>query len=186
MGSEMYAPALVRVDDRLIHGQVVVKWLTYLDCSKIWIVDDEAFSDPFMQRVLRLAAPAGVSVEVAAVDGDSSPLLDSLREEPGTMILVKSPEAALALLQRGVPFRELNVGGLASSADTTRLYKSVSASQEQIQALQCIQQQGVRVYYQMVPEERQVEMESLLRDDEACASEQRGAHSCRLASHKPV
>jgi len=190
--------AFVRIDDRLIHGQVVVKWLRYLGCKEILIVDDALCHDDFMQNVLRLAAPPGVRVRVAAVHeaarllrsaiscrrftdtedrhslGESktphpsgwmmSPDLSrkDLSSTCSVLVLVRSPQTVLALLDNGFSFDKLNVGGLAAGEGTTRLYKSISANSEQIAALHAIRGRGVRVYFQMVPEERPVEMSDLL------------------------
>ena len=166
--------ALVRIDDRLIHGQVVVKWVRYLDCDRILIVDDALWRDEFMRSVLRLAAPAGVHVQVTSVQGAASclgvlasrvdgekALETSAQDNAGsgrTLVLVRSPQVALALLENGFAYKELNVGGLASGEGTVRLHKSVSASSEQIAALHAIRAKGVQVYFQTVPEERRVEL----------------------------
>ncbi len=154
--------ALFRVDDRLIHGQVVVRWLRYLTCDEIWIVDDELWTDSFMQQVLRLAAPPSVPVHVTSVLDAPSSLQSSLSNGRSVLMLVRSPQTALKLLDQGLEFSELNVGGLASGPRTTRLYKSVSATPEQITALRRMQDRGIRVYFQMVPDERPVEMAELL------------------------
>lgn len=191
----MMRVARVRIDDRLIHGQVVVKWLRYLDCKQILVVDNELWHDDFMQSVLRLAAPPEVRVHVAPVrqaaqvlqsstpiwrDGRTIPLGEAMSchlsgkamsrhpsgeassDGPGVLVLVRSPQTALALLDNGFLFSELNVGALAAGEGTTRLYKSVSANSEQIAALRAMQDRGVRIYFQMVPEERPVEMAELL------------------------
>jgi len=157
----MSSIALVRIDDRLIHGQVVVKWLRHLDCKDILIVDDDLWRDSFMQSVLRMAAPPGVRVRVARVQDAAEQLNLPASNGQGVLVLVKSPKAALELLHNGVCFTELNVGGLAAGAGTTRLYKSVSANAEQIDALLTMRDNGVRVYLQMVPEERPVELSEL-------------------------
>jgi mannose/fructose/N-acetylgalactosamine-specific phosphotransferase system component IIB len=154
--------ALFRVDDRLIHGQVVVKWLRHLRCDDIWIVDDDLWEDDFMQQVLRLAAPPGVRVHVVPVREASRLLPPSRSDGLTALLLVRSPQTALELLDQGLQFSELNVGGLAGGPQTTRLYKSVSATAEQVVALQVMQKRGVRVYFQMVPEERPVEMTEVL------------------------
>jgi len=154
--------ALVRIDDRLIHGQVVVKGLRHLECDEIWIVDDQLYGDDFMQSVLRLAAPPEVRVQVTPVREATRRLEQPLNNGHRVMVLLKSPQTALALLDDGLQFEELNVGGLAAGAGTTRLYKSVSATDEHIAALRAIRDRGVRVYFQMVPEERPLEMAAVL------------------------
>lgn len=154
--------ALVRIDDRLIHGQVVVKWLRHLNCKDILIVDDDLAHDDFMQNVLRLAAPPDVRVRVASVQEATRQASSLSNNGHSVLILVKAPQTALALLSQGMPFSELNVGGLAGGPGSTRLYKSVSATAEQIAALLTIQNRGVHVYLQMVPEERPVEITEIL------------------------
>ena len=59
---------LVRVDDRLIHGQVVAIWLKALNAHRIVIVDDRTARDEFLREVLILAAPRGVAVEMHEVE----------------------------------------------------------------------------------------------------------------------
>ncbi len=158
----MTSVALVRIDDRLIHGQVVVKWLRHLDADEIWIADDQLMSDSFLQSILRLAAPPGVHVEVTGTQDVSQLLNRSSGERHNVLLLVKSPQAALAMFDQGLSFRELNVGGLGAGPDTTRVYKSVSLSATQIASLRYLQEHGVRVYFQMVPEERPVELSQAL------------------------
>ena len=171
--------ALVRIDDRLIHGQVVVKWLRYVECDEVLIVDDQLAQDSFMQTVLRLAAPPEVPVRVVAGGEAPGKLAAAGAGGRRTMILLKAPQTALALLNDGVAFSELNVGGLASGPRTRRLYKSVSASAEQIAALREIAARGVRVYFQMVPEDRPVEMADVLRSGALASQAAHAAHSAR-------
>lgn len=166
----MASIALVRVDDRLIHGQVVVKWLRYLGADEIWIVDDQLSVDGFLQSILRLAAPPGVHVEVAAAHDASRLLTRASEQGHHTLLLVKSPQTALALFEQGLQFGELNVGGLGAGPNTTRVYKSVSLSPPQLASLRCLQEQGVRVYFQMVPEERSVDLSEVMPSNELHAA----------------
>ena len=154
--------ALVRVDDRLIHGQVVVKWLRHLDCRDILVVDDELRRDNFMQTVLRMAAPAGVRVRVAAVAEAAGLFRVPAANGHGVLVLVRTPQTALAMLHHGCSFSELNLGGLASGPGSARLFRSVSASESQLAALNEMRNRGVRVYIQMVPEERPLELADVL------------------------
>ena len=63
---------LVRIDDRLIHGQVVAGWLRALGARRIVIVDDATAGDEFLREVLTLAAPQGVPVEVLDLAGGAA------------------------------------------------------------------------------------------------------------------
>ena len=59
---------LIRVDDRLIHGQVVTSWITQTGSKKIMIIDDELYENEFLKDVFAAAAPRGILVEVMNVD----------------------------------------------------------------------------------------------------------------------
>ena len=56
--------ALVRIDARMIHGQVVTQWIKRLSCTRIIMVDDQFSADPFMSKVLVMAAPPGVKFDL--------------------------------------------------------------------------------------------------------------------------
>jgi len=185
--------ALVRIDDRLIHGQVVIKWLRYLGCNEVTIVDEELSEDVDLQTVLRLAAPRGVKLRVASIDqvgelvedwqpcgscaaGSSSAVSveDSLPFASKSqncrrrvLILVKTPSTALALIERGLSIGELNVGGLAGVEGARRVYRSISVTPDQMEILREISSRGIRVYFQTVPEERALELAEVVPIPEA-------------------
>ena len=163
----MASISLARVDDRLIHGQVVIKWFRLFPADEILIYDDQVRADPFLQRVLALAAPPAARLTVKSVaetiaylgpNGDAG-------DRPRVLLLVRSPKTALQLLEGGVSFAALNVGGMAAGPGTRRLHKSISATPEQIAQLEAIARRGVRVFFQTVPEpeETPVEFEAIRR-----------------------
>lgn len=158
--------ALARIDDRLIHGQVVVKWVRHVGCTEIVIVDDALARDPYMQRVLQLAAPTGMPVSILSVPDAISYFTTPSRHAGRALVLFKSPSAVLALHQNGVSIPELNLGGMAGGPGARRIFKSVAVMPSDIVALERLCAEGVRVYLQMVPEERPVPLSQVLP---ACA-----------------
>ena len=53
-----------RIDDRLIHGQIVTKWIKEANAKMILVSDDKAASDKMLQTILKLAVPSGISNEI--------------------------------------------------------------------------------------------------------------------------
>lgn len=148
-----------RVDDRLIHGQVTVVWRQYLHFDRVWVVDDQVAADPFLRDTLCLAAPAGVTVGVHTVQQALKGLFGGLGEDleggpagPPLLLLVKSPQAALALVEGGLPLDELNVGNLASRPGSKRAFASISLTPEQAAALDALAAHGVRIAFQPAPD----------------------------------
>jgi PTS system mannose-specific IIB component len=178
-----------RVDDRLIHGQVTVGWRQYLRYAEIWVVDEVARQDPYLRDALRLAAPEGVTVRVFGVE-EAAALLRSPRapsecrpspEQPtgkgasssppalrgglrgGVLLLLRSPQAALALVEGGVPLEQLNVGNLSARPGSVRAFRNISLTPAHVEALDVLAGDGVRITFQLAPEDAQADWPSVRR-----------------------
>lgn len=160
---------LVRVDDRLIHGQVVAVWLRAIGADRIVIVDDAVAGDGFLSDVLRMAAPPDVPVEVhdEASGIERTRALASSAEE--AFVLVRSPLTALRLRRAGVPFDVLNVGGLGAAPGRHPLHRSIHASDEELAALRELETLGTHVELRLVADERPVPLRAVDRTPRAAA-----------------
>jgi PTS system mannose-specific IIB component len=147
---------LVRVDDRLIHGQVVAVWLRAVGAHRIVIVDDRTARDEFLRELVVLAAPQGVEVEVFGVDDGTGRVADLASSKDDVFVLMRSPVTALQLRKSGVPFDVLNVGGIGAGPGRRTLYKNISASDEELAAMRELEQMGTRVELRIVADDRAV------------------------------
>jgi mannose/fructose/N-acetylgalactosamine-specific phosphotransferase system component IIB len=152
---------LVRIDDRLIHGQVVAVWLRALGAQRIVIVDDATAKDPFLSEVLTLAAPQGVPVEVHAVADGAVRLIELARTPEPVMVLARSPRTILGLRQAGVPIEVVDLGGMGSGPGRRRLHKTISVSPDELRELRELEQLGTRVEVQIVADDRPIPFRSI-------------------------
>jgi len=150
----------VRVDDRLIHGQVVVAWRDYLRFDTILVVDDEVAGDPYLRDVLCLATPAGVTVGVHTIAEAVSVLTTPA---PGQIVLLKRPETALSLLNAGVPLPQLNVGNIAAVPGSRRAVGSISLTPAHVLTLDALAERGVRVTFQATPDDPALDWKTVRR-----------------------
>jgi mannose/fructose/N-acetylgalactosamine-specific phosphotransferase system component IIB len=141
----------VRVDDRLIHGQVTVAWRRHLGYEAIWIVDDALGEDRFLSETLRLAAPQGVAVEVYTVASAAGALSAYAPER--LLLLFKGPGAALRLVEAGIELLQLVVGNLAPSPGSRRVMRSIALNAAQAAVLDALAARGVRVLLQPTPDD---------------------------------
>lgn len=79
--------------------------------------------------------------------------------DKNTLILVKYPKVAKLLFDSGVLLRELNVGGMGANAERRKLFKNISASEEERKTLIELKEEGVKVYFQVTPHEKQTVFE---------------------------
>jgi PTS system mannose-specific IIB component len=152
---------LVRVDDRLIHGQVVAIWLKALNARRIVIVDDPTARDEFLREVITLAAPSGVSVEVLGLEAGTERVRGLAADPEPVFVLMRSPLVALHLREAGVEFPLLNVGGLGAGPTRKPLYRNISASPEEREALRRLESMGTTVELRIVENDRPVAFKSV-------------------------
>ncbi len=146
--------ALVRVDDRLIHGQVIAVWCKHQSFHRIVIIDDAMAADSFMQDVLRLSAPPGLRVDAYSVAEGLQVLNEDTPARRTTMVLFKSPQTAKRLYDGGFTYSALNVGGIGHGPGRKNIFKNISASAEEIAILKDLMNKGVKITLLTVPGEK--------------------------------
>jgi PTS system mannose-specific IIB component len=153
---------LVRIDDRLIHGQVVAGWLRALGGRRIVIVDDATARDEFLREVLTLAAPQGVPVEVYGVAAGAARCIELAATPEPVIVLARSPRTILGLRQAGVPIKVVDLGGMGAGPGRKRIHKTISVSPDEIRELREIEQLGTRVEIQIVVDDRPIPLASVV------------------------
>lgn len=154
---------LLRVDDRLIHGQVMTSWLNYSSANKIMVIDDNVAQDPFMKTVLKSAVPSNVGLGVFSVDKAADRLIKGFKADDRVIILVKYPKTILELMEKGVGIDHANIGGMGADAARKKFYKNISASDEEIEIFKRMIARGCRIEIQIIAEGAKIDVEKLLQ-----------------------
>jgi PTS system mannose-specific IIB component len=152
---------LVRIDDRLIHGQVVAGWLRALGAQRIVIVDDASAGDEFLREVLVLAAPQGVPVEVYGVAEGAVRCIELAGAPEPVIVLARSPRTILSLRRAGVPIEVVDLGGMGAGPGRRRIHRTISVSPDEVRELRELEQLGTRVEIQIVVDDRPIPFRSL-------------------------
>ncbi|MFY0571540.1 PTS system mannose/fructose/N-acetylgalactosamine-transporter subunit IIB [Archangium lansingense] len=152
--------SLVRVDNRLIHGQVVEAWLPHLKVSRVVVADDEAASSPLVRAAMSLAVPSAIEVQIfplAQVDF-AAISKDSVK----TLVLLRDVAAAPFAQAHGLKVEQLNLGNVHFGTGRRQVSPSVFLAESELQALQRLASSGMRVEARAVPAEKAVELPELL------------------------
>lgn len=155
--------ALARVDDRLIHGQVVIGWGVPLGVRLIVLVDDDVAANAWEQEIYRMAVPPGVEVEFVTRDA----AISSLRRwegDPRTVFVLTGTVEAMAALVRGGQgtLRRVNIGGLHAGPGRRERLRYVYLTDAEAAALRALEADGNEVSAQDVPTSAPVRMRDLL------------------------
>jgi len=142
---------LVRVDDRLIHGQVVVGWVRMVGATRIVVADDAVAKDETQKTLMQFAAPPGVKVTIIGVDQAAAALAAAQFGDENVMLLVRDPQALVRLMKGGVPMTRVNVGNVRAAPGRERLTKEVAAGPEDLSAWKELDHAGVILEAMWVP-----------------------------------
>lgn len=158
----MQGIVLTRIDDRLIHGQVMTSWLNFTSANKIMVIDDQSAADPFMKTVLKNAVPGNVGLGVFTAQKAAARLKKGFKPEDKVIILVKYPRTILSLMEQGIAFDYLNIGGMGAGKGREKFYKNISASEEEKDILKKIIDSGCQTEIQIIAEDAKVDVAKLL------------------------
>lgn len=153
---------LTRIDERLIHGQIMTSWLKLCSANVILIIDSASATNAFLKRILFAAAPKNIELLVMTEEEANSYLKEDSPAGEKVLILSKTPGPLLHALQNGVELEEIILGNMGGGAGRSRFNKNISASPAEIQDFRDITALGVPIYCQMVPSDSKEDIQRLL------------------------
>lgn len=155
---------LHRIDDRLIHGQVVVGWGQPLDIGFIVLVDDQVACSEWEQELYRMGTPPGMDVYFHSVD-DAAKALPKYERDDRAGILLTGDVASMLRLVQQAGVRAVNVGGIHHRAGRRQRLRYVFLSPDEEKLLRSMAEQGATVTAQDVPAAHPVELNDLLESE---------------------
>ena len=153
---------LCRVDDRLVHGQVVVGWGRPLDLQRIVLVDEEVRASPWEQELYRMAAPPEMAVEFAD-SAEAAPRLAGWEAGRERVLVLVGTIATATELERRAPgvLGKLNLGGIHAGPGRRERLRYLYLSDEELSMLQGLARRGMQITAQDVPTSRAVPLVDL-------------------------
>lgn len=155
---------LVRIDDRLLHGQVALGWRYALDPEAFLIVDDAVANDPLSACLFDAALPEGMRLAIL----DTKRFIDLGEHAVGqgrTILLIRELSVLEQLCSRGFRPREVNIGGIHHRAGAKRRLDYVYLTQEDRATLRRLTDLGIVMYAQDLPSSPRIPVGDLLSTD---------------------
>lgn len=152
---------LYRIDDRLIHGQVVVGWGQPLDIDFIVLVDDTVATSEWEQELYRMGVPPEMDVYFHTAH-DAIDAIPKYRSESRRGLLLTGDIATMRQLTDSAGVSAVNVGGIHSRSGRTQRLRYVFLAPEEEQALRDLAAKGVAVTAQDVPGARAISLDDIL------------------------
>ncbi|QIW15403.1 PTS mannose transporter subunit IIAB [Pasteurellaceae bacterium RH1A] len=154
---------LVRIDDRLIHGQVATRWTKESRVSRIIVVNDDVAKDKVRSTMLKSVAPPGVTAHVVDVAKMIRVYNNPEYGDDRVMLLFTNPSDVLTLLEGGVKMDSINIGGMAYRDGKKMITSAVAVDDKDIEAFKAIDAMKIELDVRKVSNDSRQYMMDLLK-----------------------
>ncbi len=155
---------LVRIDDRLIHGQVCVAWGTCLLIDRIVLVNDDVAHTEWKRSLYTEADAMGAAISVFDVEGFGRELAAGAWQGEKVIVVVGTPLDARLLLEHGLAVKSVNIGGMHHSEGKREVLPYVYVDDDDRRELLAIAAGGVALEARDVPQADPVDLLPLLKE----------------------
>ena len=146
--------SFLRIDSRLIHGQVVEAWLPGLKVARVVVADDEAAHSPLMKVAMGLAVPPELEVDILPLR--ETPFAAYAGDKVKTLLLLRDVQALLEARKLGLPQTRVNLGNVHHGPMRKAVSTSVFLNAEEMDQLRRLHDEGWDIEARGVPSERPV------------------------------
>lgn len=155
----------MRIDDRLIHGQIVTAWIRDSKAKMIIVADDQASKDPTQKMLLKLVTPKDIELRVDTVENIASTILE-VNENVDILLIVRSPKSAYELLSKVVLVDSINVGNISNSKSETgrkTLLPYIHVEKQDMEYLEMIHKLNIHLDVRAVPTDKSIDGFELIK-----------------------
>ena len=155
--------AHVRVDTRLLHGQVATTWTKTVSPDRIIVVSDGVAHDQLRKTMIEQAAPPGVPANVVPISKMIEVTKDPRFGATKAMLLFENPQDLLAAIEGGVDIKEVNIGSMAHSVGKVVVTNAIAMDNADVETLEALHAKGVALEARKVPSDSPVSYEDLIK-----------------------
>lgn len=155
--------AHVRVDTRLLHGQVATTWTKTVSPDRIIVVSDGVAHDQLRKTMIEQAVPPGVPANVVPISKMIEVTKDPRFGATKAMLLFENPQDLLAAIEGGVDIKEANIGSMAHSVGKVVVTNAIAMDNADVETLETLHAKGVALEARKVPSDSPVSYEDLIK-----------------------
>ena len=156
---------VLRVDDRLLHGQVAVAWTNYYKVDTVVIANDKVITDKTMQIAFKLATPPGITLSMKSLEGAVAVINNPKHAERTIMVITKTmQDAEYVCGKTGSAVRDVLPRGLRSGEGKKQIDMNSYMSEDDICVMDRMEQKGINIFMQADPASRKLNSEEIRRN----------------------
>jgi mannose/fructose/N-acetylgalactosamine-specific phosphotransferase system component IIB len=148
--------SVFRIDDRLIHAQVLIGWGRVINPDRFIVINDQVAGDQLKRQLYLSAVPPQYQLSILTLKEAAEQLKADIYAKEKIIVLVKSPRDVVNLLDSGVSIKEVNVGGMHYSEGKTKVLEDIYLSLDDREALRNLGERGIRLEARPLPDSNPV------------------------------
>ena len=146
--------ALVRIDARLIHGQVATQWIKRTKADRIIIIDQQIGTDPFMSQIMQMAAPPMTKLQcMTPTQAGEEWQKDQFGPQGTLLCIMRNVPETYAAYNAGFDFPELLVGGIGGAPGRINVHGPITLSEDDAKMLAELEGRGLQIFFQSTLDE---------------------------------
>lgn len=147
---------LARIDNRLIHGQVLESWVPHLQAECIMVVNDKVANEPLRRAIMAASVPKSLRLVIGGIAELARQVVQREFVGQRVLLLFETSTDALQAHRLGLLFDRLNLGNMHAGEGKLRCSCTISLDEEDIDNLRCLEEQeGVQIVSQCIPSDRE-------------------------------
>lgn len=164
--------AAVRIDTRLLHGQVATAWTKQIAPNRIIVVSDGVAHDELRKTMIEQAAPPGVPANVVPISKMVEVAKDPRFGATKAFLLFETPQDLLRCIEGGVDIKKANIGSMAHSVGKVVVTNAIAMGEDDVKTLEELRAKGVELEARKVPSDSSEDIDAMLRKAKAELAEQ--------------
>lgn len=155
--------SLVRIDDRLIHGQVVTRWAKELRINRIIVINDDIVKDTIRSNLLTQVTPPGITAHIIDIQKAIRVYKNPKYGTDKVIMLFTNPTDIIRMIEGGVPIPSVNIGGMSFQQGKKQIHNSISVNTEDVESFKKLDQIGVELEIRKVPSDSPIKLMMLIK-----------------------
>ena len=152
---------LVRVDSRLIHGQILEAWIPHTGADALMVVDDGVAADLLRRTVMEMAVPSSISVSFETVHDAVHQYKHNGFKNEKTILLFSNLEDAVSAYKKGLDFKSLNLGNMHYCEGKVQMCANICLDAHDVARITFLEGKGVFIDTRSVPAEKKLDLSKL-------------------------
>ncbi|HGF7710687.1 TPA: PTS sugar transporter subunit IIB [Enterococcus faecium] len=152
----------IRIDHRLLHGQVVFSWSKSLQINRILVVNDEAANDEFKKMSLALSKPQGIKLNIFTVENTLTKIskIEALSEN--IMMIFGNTKDVRQFCESYSNVKEINYGGIIKKEGSKQFSNAIFLTENEIEDAKVLKSMGIKQFMQQVPTSKKEDLNTMI------------------------